>query len=709
MRKIPFLLALLLVGCFDGDGKLNEPEPAPVQSSSPEISDLMVIPDTFIYMEGDGNVSATARVSYTDEDLDIESMQVHTSDGTSQSISLGSINTASGVLSEEFSVSTTELGTVIVEIWLIDAAGNESNRLSTDIRVESMVPEITGLDPDEAQSGDSGFDLTVTGIDFLPGATVTWAGADRATTYVDDTQLIAAVATADLEEAGVVSVRVRNPDPTAGASNALPFVITTSPGGGPTSFPFLVTETIDGLPPNGPSINGGLDWLGNHVIFASRASNIVADDGNDAYDLYVRQTCRFADGTCTPSTTRAVLGVGGAEPNGDIGWTVTSPNNSLGVNFNARYVAFVSSASNLVLNDTNGVDDVFFVDTCVERTGYGPDREPCTPGVIRVSLGDDGSQSTEPASHPAVADNGRYVVFVSADPSLVAGDTNGVADVFLRDTCRGVTQGCTPSTTRVSVANSGGEANGASGEPAFTGRYVAFTSLATNLVAGDTNGLQDGFLRDTCLGEPGCVPSTRLVSVGHLGDPANGTSSHPQVTWPLADFYGHDQHGRFVVFVSSATNLVPGDTNGASDVFERDLCAGEPNCAPSTVRISVTSSGGQIEGDSWGANFLRWDGETVPFVSAADLVVPGDTNGIADVFVRHHCPLGAPDYCGASTRRVSTGAGGAQTDGDSYGPRMSHDPFSAWAITFISEASNILPDDVPIPNDGNIYLDLAYE
>ena len=97
------------------------------------------------------------------------------------------------------------------------------------------------------------------------------------------------------------------------------------------------------------------------------------------------------------------------------------------------------------------------------------------------------------------------------------------------------------------------------------------------------------------------------------------------------------------------------------------------------------------------------------FVSAADLVVPGDTNGIADVFVRHHCPLGAPDYCGASTRRVSTGAGGAQTDGDSYGPRMSHDPFSAWAITFISEASNILPDDVPIPNDGNIYLDLAYE
>ena len=123
-------------------------------------------------------------------------------------------------------------------------------------------------------------------------------------------------------------------------------------------------------------------------------------------------------------------------------------------------------------------------------------------------------------------DSGRYVVFVSTDPNLVAGDTNGVADVFLRDTCRGAGAQCAPSTKRVSVTNVGGQANGASGEAVFTGRYVAFSSLASNLVPGDTNGLQDVFIRDTCLGDPGCVAtSTQLVSVGHLGDPADGASS----------------------------------------------------------------------------------------------------------------------------------------------------------------------------------------
>lgn len=439
-----------------------------------------------------------------------------------------------------------------------------------------------------------------------------------------------------------------------------------------------------------------------YAVFASKASNLVAGDTNDAYDLFIRKTCVGATGDCTPTTTRAVMGTGGSEPNGDIGWTVTSPEKSLAVSFNARFVAFVSSASNLVPDDTNGVDDVFLVDTCIAA------RTACTPGVIRVSVGNDGSQSTAPASQPAVADDGRYVIFVSADSSLVAGDTNGVADVFLRDTCRGATEACTPGTTRISVATNGDEANAASGEPAFTGRYVAFSSLASNLVAGDPNGVQDVFLHDTCIGASGCTPSTQLVSVGRLGDPADGASSDPQVGPPLEDFYGHNQHGRFIAFVSSATNLVADDTNGASDVFERDLCAGEPGCTPSTARISLTSTGGQIMGDSWGSDFLRWDGETMPFVTAADGVVPDDTNGFADVYVRHHCPFGAPSYCVVTTQRISVGTGGAQTDGDSYAPRMSHDPFGAWAITFISEASNILPDGVVIPNDGSIYMDLAY-
>jgi hypothetical protein len=605
MRKYLICFALLMFGCGDdGDGFSGiEPEPLVADSTAPEISNLLVSPDTVLRMQGDGSVTATAEFSYSDPDLDIETMHVEMSDGNSQSISLGTIETASGTLSEEFAVSTDVSGTLTVEVWLVDAASNSSNRLSDEILV-------------------------------------------------------------------------------------------TTGGVEPSVFPILITETTDAAPPNGPIVNGGLDWDGGFVTFASSASNLVAGDTNDAYDLFIRDTCLryIPDDNCTPLTIRPVMGIAGAEPNGDIGWTDTSPEGSLAVSFNGRYVAFVSSANNLVPDDTNDVDDVFLVDTCIEAYPF----TACTPGIIRVSVGNDGAQATAPASFPAVADDGRYVVFVSADPNLVAGDTNGVADVFLRDTCRGAGVQCTPSTTRVSVTIIGDQANGASGEPVFTGRYVAFSSLASNLVPYDSNGLQDVFIRDTCLGEPGCVAtSTRLVSVSHLGGPADGASSNPQVSWGLSDSEGHDYHGRFVAFVSSATNLVAEDSNGAVDVFRRDTCANEPHCTPSTVLVSMASTGAQVAGDSWSPDFLSWFGGSIPFVTAADGVVPGDTNGLADVYV-----------WSGSTRRISVGADGAQTDGASYAPRMSHHFYGPWVITYVSEASNILPDAMVIPNNGNIYMDL---
>jgi len=707
MRKSIVLLTLIAAACGGGGNDGPQPAPPPIESAAPEISNLTVSPDAFMYMEGEGSVSAKVQLAYTDTDLDIASMRLEMSDGASQTMLLGPIDTESGTLGEEFTVSTEELGTCTVEVWLVDQAGNTSNHLTADIQVQSPVPQISGLDPGEVHSGSVGFSLSVTGTGFLSGAIVTWDAADRATEYVSDTQVVASISSTDLETPRTVSVRVRNPEPTAGTSNSLPFVVEGLPSPEPTGFPIRITEGIGGSPPNGPSVNGGLDWEGLHAVFASKASNLVADDTNDTYDLFIRETCAYGIEGCTPTTTRAVMGTGGSEPNGDIGWTTTSPENSLAVSFNARFAAFVSSASNLVPGDTNGVDDVFLVDNCISN--WGKAVTDCMPGVIRVSLRNDGSQSAAAASYPAVANDGRYVAFVSADPNMVAGDTNGVADVFLRDTCRGAA-GCTPSTMRVSVATNGGQANAASGEPVFTGRYVAFSSLASNLVTGDGNGLQDVFLRDTCIGEAACEPSTRLVSVGRLGDPADGPSSDPQVSWGLADFYGHDQHGRFVVFVSAATNLVEGDTNGARDVFERDFCAGEPGCTPTTTRISVTNTGEQIAGDSWSPDFLRWDGEAIPFVTAADGVVPDDTNGLADVYVRHHCPYHSPasTYCVPTTQRVSIGADGEQTDGDSYAPRMGHCPFGAHAITYISEASNILPDRVPVPNDGSIYLDTAY-
>lgn len=565
--------------------------------------------------------------------------------------------------------------------------------------VQNAAPVVASIAPSSVRVGSVGFDLTVTGTGFMQGATVQWGGSNRVTTYSSSTQLIAAIRATDVSTEGTVDVVVRNPEPTIGPSNALQFLTTSDPSPPPGGFPVRITVAPDGSPPNGPSVNGGMDWDGQHVVFASKASNLVTGDSNGAYDLFLRETCNAATTPCTPTTRRILMAVGGAQPNGDSGSTVTNPGNSLSVSFNGRHVAFVSSASNLVAGDTNGVDDVFVKESCIDS------GTACASITVRVSTRQDGSQSTWPASRPAVSDGGRYVFFVSADPNMVAGDGNGVADVFMRDTCLGAGTNCTPGTIRISVAANGGDADGASGEPAFTGRYVAFSSAASNLVAGDTNSVSDIFIRDLCLGaEPGCVPATRLVSVGRGGEPADGASSDPQMGPPLQDFYGHEQHGRFIAFVSSATNLVVGDTNGAADVFERDTCSGEPGCVPSTARVSVTSTGEQIAGASGSPGFLRWDGEEIPFVTAANGVVPGDTNGLADVYVRHHCPFGAPDYCKATTTRVSVGVGGVQGDGASFAPRLNHDPWGVWVVTFISDATNLIPGVVTTANYGVIFM-----
>src|SRR5262249_3071422 len=141
-------------------------------------------------------------------------------------------------------------------------------------------------------------------------------------------------------------------------------------------------------------------------------------------------------------------------------------------------ITFESEASNMITGDTNGFADV-----------YGRDwtNEP----VELLSADATGGPTDAPAFDARISADGRYVVFVSAATDLVPGDTNAQTDIFVRDRSTGATQ-------RVSVSSAGAQANSGSTSPAISadGRYVVFTSFATNLVAGDTNGLTDVFLRD---------------------------------------------------------------------------------------------------------------------------------------------------------------------------------------------------------------------
>jgi Tol biopolymer transport system component len=197
------------------------------------------------------------------------------------------------------------------------------------------------------------------------------------------------------------------------------------------------------------------------------------------------------------------------------------------ISADGRYVAFTSRASNLVAGDTNADWDVF-----VRNRDRGT--------TWRVSVGPGGAQvkhGTGEESRVAVSASGRYVAFESGASRLVRGDTNGEWDVFVRDRSRGVTR-------RVSLGRGGVQGNAGSGSVAISasGRYVAFTSDASNLVAGDTNVDYDVFVRDRRLG------TTRRVSLGQGGVQPNWGS----------DLAAISAHGRYVAFYSRASNLVAG-------------------------------------------------------------------------------------------------------------------------------------------------------
>ena len=322
------------------------------------------------------------------------------------------------------------------------------------------------------------------------------------------------------------------------------------------------------------------------------------------------------------------------------------------ISANGRYVALNSIARNLVAGDTNDASDVFVHNRASGQT-------------TRISVSSGGAQGNGSSDSAAMSANGRYVVFASNASNLVAGDTNHATDVFLHDRSSGVT-------TRVSISSGGRQANGPSAMPAISadGRYVAFQSFASTLVRGDTNGLTDVFVRDLATGR------TTRVSLTSRGRQARCTIGYCESTEPVLS-----AHGRYVAFQSSATNLVPHDTNRLGDVFVRDRRTGE------TTRVSVDSRGRQGGGDRTnnGSNApaISANGRYVVFHSADSNLVRGDTNRVFDIFVH--------DRRTHRTTRVSVSNAGAQANAESLGAAsISSD---GRYVAFTSLASNLVAGD----------------
>ncbi len=206
----------------------------------------------------------------------------------------------------------------------------------------------------------------------------------------------------------------------------------------------------------------------------------------------------------------------------------------------------------------------------------------------RVSLSSTGLELNASSSGASLSADGRYTGFSSAATNVVAGDSNGVADVFVRDRS-------SQKTIRVSVSSAGGQGNGESREVAVSrgGRYVAFTSDATTLASGDTNGTQDVFLRDRDTDADGVYDEASAVSTKRMSVASSGTQANAGASSAAIG------SGRYVAFSSAASNLVSGDTNGTADIFVRDRTNSR------TIRVSVSSTGEQLAVGSYEPSISR--------------------------------------------------------------------------------------------------------
>jgi Tol biopolymer transport system component len=445
----------------------------------------------------------------------------------------------------------------------------------------------------------------------------------------------------------------------------------------------MVSAAAGGAQANGESAFPAVSADGRFVAFESRAANLVPGDTNGGGDVFVRDR---QSGT----TERVSVPAGGAQADGGSYFPAISAD--------GRVIAFESVARNLVPGDTDGRGGVYVRDLnsgTTERVSVSTRRAPArgafwrSPSISadgnlvaftavdtaeRAVVRDRAAATTEvialpgnagpvilDSGEPAISDDGRFVAFVSAVANRIPGDNRVTTDIYVRDRRTG-------ETALVSVAPDGAPADGSSSSPSISadGRLVAFVSDAGNLVPGDNNGQLDVFVRDWQAGR------TELMSARPGGAPGNGASFSPAIS----------DDGSVVAFASRASNLVTGDSNGVVDLFVRD------RHTRTTELVSAGASGEPANG--WSESpAISHDGQVIAFASAASNLVPGDTNGVVDLFAR--------DRRTKTTELVSLSAEGEPANGGSAFPAISRD---GQLVAFVSLADNLVTGDVNRAEDA---------
>ena len=433
-------------------------------------------------------------------------------------------------------------------------------------------------------------------------------------------------------------------DVASNAPSSVTNTVTISGGGSSSSSASdMVIITVSG--PTGNAIQvtfGNGDVFGPFVYsdplisFSSLATDLVPNDTNGQLDVFVACIVGGTLTNCPTPIMRASLTSTGAQIPGGAGPSPsTGPTSPAPISGDGRFVVFASSDPNVVTPPTPpGVLEVYVRDTCFGASG-------CAQTTFLASV----SSTAIGGKDPSISANGRAVAFQSG------------FQINARDTCFGAPAGCTPSTVLVSADNIGARGNIFSDHPSAggDGRFVSFESNSNNLVPTASSIQQQIFLRDTCIGAAvGCTPKTTLISANSIGSPSNSFNQSPSV----------NSDGRFTVFFSQASDILPGNTApGSPDVFLRDTCAGSSGpvagCTPSTIRVSIALDGTQANGGSitgGPGTSISSTGRFVAFGSAATNLLPTPST-TGQVYVLDTC-FGAPAGCTRALHKVTVDSSG---------------------------------------------------
>ncbi|HTX16032.1 MAG TPA: hypothetical protein VMD77_12115 [Candidatus Baltobacteraceae bacterium] len=649
-----FLAALALTACEE---QINYPTPAPNISLVP--SSIQAGQPSFTLTVKGGNFTPASTVFWNGGGLI-------------------TLFTSTGVLTAQVPASLIQnAGSASIVVSTPSPGGGNTQPATFVINpAPSPLPEISSLSPSGVFTGGGAFTLLVNGSNFVSQSTVSVNGSIRSTSFIGQTSLAAPISAADIATGGSVQIVVINPAPGGGTSNSVSLKVTNpvpnlasvSPAAAQagTTTPTSVTVAGTGFVSNSTVMINGAPHA---TIFGSSAQLQVTLTSADLAAGGVEQVQVFSPapgGGTSNAVTFAVdptdtaglpvlvdLAPSGAQANNGIcGTSCSSGVPTLttagpSASMTGEFIAFASNSTNLLStvtqqNLTSGTSGIFYRDTCLAASTST--SSSCVPKTLLITAGTGGSAANGPSSEPSLDNTGDDVAFTSSASNLVNYVTTpaGTRQVYWQPTCETTTTSCTP--VLVSLSADGASAgNGESYNPVISpdGQYVAFVSLATNLVSGvAVDGVTPQvYIRTICSGATpltqtsSCVPTTYLVSTPDGVTPGDGPSSDPAIA----------NTGLYVSFSSTATNLgaTAPNPDGDQEIFERATCVTtigiiNTSCVPVTNLISTPDGGATAANGESIEPAMSPDGRFVAFASTAtDFGIA--SSGTQEIYVFDTC------------------------------------------------------------------------